>query len=114
MNRIVIIGPAGAGKSKLARQLGEILQIEVIHLDSLFWQDDWKKIPRGRQREIQQQFVQKATWIMDGSYHATLGSRIKAADTVIFLDMPLFTCIWRVIKRHFTARSRPDLPKRCQ
>jgi adenylate kinase family enzyme len=114
MKKIVIIGSAGAGKSTLARQLGDILQIEVIHLDSLFWRTGWKKISRGKQKEIQRRLVRKESWIMDGSYHATLDSRINAADTVIFLDMPLLLCIWRVIIRHFTARSRPDLPRRCQ
>jgi adenylate kinase family enzyme len=114
MKRIVIIGSAGAGKSTLARQLGEILQIEVIHLDSLFWRTGWKKAPRRKQIAIQRQLVQKDVWIMDGNYHGTLGSRIHEADTVIFLDMPLLLCIRRVIIRHFTARSRPDLPRRCQ
>jgi adenylate kinase family enzyme len=114
MNRIVIIGSAGAGKSTLACQLGDILRVKVIHLDSLFWQAGWKKMTKGKQREIQQQLVREDAWIMDGTYHATLGSRIKAADTVIFLDMPLPTCIWRVVKRHFTKWSRPDLPRQCR
>ncbi|HZU00370.1 MAG TPA: hypothetical protein VFA10_11940 [Ktedonobacteraceae bacterium] len=114
MKKTVIIGSAGAGKSTFARQLGDILQIEVIHLDNLFWRTGWKKISRGKQKEIQRRLVRRESWIMDGSYHTTLGSRIKAADTVIFLDMPLLVCIWGVIIRHFTAPSRPDLPERCQ
>lgn len=114
MKRIVIIGSSGAGKSTLARQLGELLHIEVIHLDSLFWRTGWKKVPRKKQTAIQRQLVQKAAWIMDGSYHNTLGGRINAADTVIFLDMPFLLCICRVIKRHFTTQPRPDLHRRCQ
>lgn len=114
MNRIVIIGPSGAGKSTLARQLGELLQIEVIHLDSLFWRTGWQKVSSKKQEAIQRQFVPKATWIIDGSYHDTLDGRIDEADTVIFLDMPLLLCIMRVIIRHFTTPWRPDLPRRCQ
>jgi adenylate kinase family enzyme len=36
MKRILIIGSGGAGKSTLARHLGEILNIEIFHLDKLY------------------------------------------------------------------------------
>lgn len=114
MKKIIIIGSPGSGKSTLARALGDILQIEVIHLDSLFWQTGWKKTSREEQIAIQGRLVQKETWIMDGSYHDTLGIRLSAADAVIFLDMPRFLCLWRVVKRHYTERSRPDLPEQCR
>jgi adenylate kinase family enzyme len=114
MNKIMIIGPPGAGKSTLAHELGEILQIEVIHLDRLFWQNGWKEKPEKKWIQYQFQLVQKDAWIMDGSYHGTLDIRLIEADTIIFLDMPRLLCLWRVVKRHFTAPLRPDLPKQCR
>ncbi len=52
MKKIVIIGSAGAGKSTLARELGKILGIEVVHLDLYFWRSDWHEIPRNERVKI--------------------------------------------------------------
>ena len=50
-------------------------------------------------------------WVMDGNYGSTMEERIKAADTVVFLDMPRLLCIYRVLKRWSTYRNttRPDM-----
>ncbi|HVB61450.1 MAG TPA: AAA family ATPase [Ktedonobacteraceae bacterium] len=113
MRKIAIIGSSGAGKTTLARELGEILQIEVIHLDRFFWRKNWTKKEADRTRKKQKRSIQKYAWIMDGSYHDTLELRLKAADTVIFLDMPRLLCVWRVITRHFSRSPRPDLQPKC-
>ena len=46
MEKIVIIGSPGAGKSTFARKLGSILKIKVVHLDRVFWQPGWKEKPK--------------------------------------------------------------------
>lgn len=43
--RIMIIRSGGAGKSTLARSLGEKLNIRVIHLDTLLWKPNWYQVP---------------------------------------------------------------------
>lgn len=113
MNRIMIIGPPGAGKTTLARELGDILDIEVIHLDRYFWHEGWEKaksVSMSKWEKQQHAFMSRDSWIIDGSYHDTLDSRVSGADIIIFLDMPRLLCIWRVIKRHFSQSLRPDLP----
>ena len=67
MKRIAIIGSSGAGKSKLAQQLGILLVLPVIHLDTLFWQAGWIETPRDKWNTIQEQLIQQETWIMDGN-----------------------------------------------
>ncbi|WP_343388145.1 hypothetical protein [Candidatus Amarobacter glycogenicus] len=41
MKRVLIIGSGGAGKSTLARHLGEISGLPVIHLDAEHWRPGW-------------------------------------------------------------------------
>ena len=115
MSKIVIIGSPGAGKSTLARQLGAILKIDVIHLDRLFWEPKWKEKPREERREILRDLVQKERWIIEGTYLDTADIRVNAADTIIFLDISASLCFWRVLNRYLKYRrvQRPDLPEGC-
>lgn len=116
MKKIVVIGSSGAGKSTFAQALGEILNIEVLHLDRYFWRSGWKEYPREERIRIQQELVRgKEQWIMEGSYISSADGRLDAADTIIFLDMPRLLCLWRAIKRHITTyrQYRLDLPDGC-
>ena len=68
MERILILGSAGSGKSTLARQLGERLQIEVIHLDRYWWRSGWQMTPQEVFLEKVLAFIEGERWIMDGNY----------------------------------------------
>lgn len=53
---------------------------------------------------------------MDGNYSGTLEPRLAACDTVIFLDLPPLTCMWRVVRRavKYRNQTRPDMANGCQ
>jgi adenylate kinase family enzyme len=116
--RIALLGCIGAGKSTLARTLGELLHLEVIHLDRLWWQGSGYRIV-GRKtadahgmdpqafRQLQEELAAKDRWIIDGG-RADLGVRLARADSVIFLDLPRPTCMWRIVRR--TGSPRSDYP----
>lgn len=112
MEKIVIIGSTGGGKSTLARKLGSILDIKVVHLDRIFWQHGWKEKPRDTRIDIMQNLVREKRWIIEGTYLGSSEPRLNAADTIIFLDIPLLLCLWRLMKRHREYRRRPrrDIP----
>lgn len=111
--KIMIIGSGGAGKSTLAKNLGKKLDIEVYHLDTLFWEPNWHQVPKNQQRTIQNKIVQKEEWIIDGNYGGTMAIRFQSADTIIFMDIPRIICVYRAIKRSFQYRnkSRSDMVK---
>jgi adenylate kinase family enzyme len=115
MRKVLVIGSAGAGKSTFARRLGETLRIEVIHLDALYWKPDWTETPKAEWLETVGELVRRDAWIMDGNYSGTFDLRLKACDTLIFLDLPRLVCLWRVMKRllRYYRRTRPDMAAGC-
>lgn len=115
MKKIIIIGSGGAGKSTLARQLGEILKIEVLHLDKLYWQSGWEKPSEDEWQNKVEELLKKDSWIMDGNFGGTMELRLKYCDTAIFLDLPPSICLYRVIKRRLKYRNtnRPDMTEGC-
>ena len=115
MERIMIIGCGGAGKSTLARQLGEITGLPVVHLDKLFWHPGWAESTKDEIDAKILEEMQKPQWILDGNYNRTLPKRLEYCDTVIYLDFGRFACLMGVVKRVLTTYGtvRPDMAEGC-
>jgi adenylate kinase family enzyme len=99
VDRIAIIGCGGSGKSHLARQLGAMLGITPVHLDTLYYDKDWNPLPPEEFASLQAELVSPRRWVIDGNYASSLPIRLAAADTVIFLDLPARTCLGGIVQR---------------
>jgi len=114
--RIIVMGSSGSGKSTLARQLGERLDLPVVHMDTLSWQPGWVETPKD---ELEQAILIAAAqpkWVIEGNYQKWgLDERLARADTVILLDLNRFTCLYRAFKRRvmYHGRSRPCMTQGC-
>ncbi len=101
MQRVVIVGPGASGKSTLAGQLGAITGLPVVQLDQMFWRPGLSATPRDQWLEMQKRLVAEEKWILDGDLgpYDAVDVRLRAADTVIFLDFSVTRCAWRAARR---------------
>jgi adenylate kinase family enzyme len=107
VQRVLVLGRGGSGKSTFALQLSAVSGLPVIELDSQFWQPDLQPLPAEAWSARQQQLVIADAWIMDGDLgpYDVLGPRLRRADTIIVLDFALWRCAWRSFRR---GRERAD------
>ncbi len=106
MKRIAILGRGGAGKSALAQELSYTLDLPVIELDSIFWQPGLR--PTTDWPEIERKLIERDRWIIDGDlgpYDTGLQRRLRAADTIVVLDFPLWRCVWQALRRSPETRE---------
>jgi adenylate kinase family enzyme len=116
MRRIVVIGNAGGGKSRLCSQLGIVLGIEVFPVDVIQWEPGWVRIDQVDFQRAHDEILMRESWIIDGwGPWEEIEKRFKLADTIIYIDLPLYIHYWWSIKRQFMCifRERPDGPPGC-
>jgi adenylate kinase family enzyme len=101
MERIVVVGCGGSGKTVVARHIAEALDLPVVHLDGLYYDADWNILPTDEFAARQRDLVAQPRWVIDGNYASTLPIRLAAADTVVFLDLSPLACLWGIARRRW-------------
>lgn len=105
--KIIVIGCPGAGKSTFSRKLHNATQIELFHLDALYWNKDCTHITREKLIAKQKEIFKLDSYIIDGNFKSTLEMRIKEADVVFLFDLPTEACIEGARNR---KGNRPEMP----
>lgn len=108
MKKILVIGCPGSGKSTFSRALHQKTGLPLYHLDNLYWNADRTTVEKSLFLSRLNCALQEDRWIIDGNYASTMELRIRACDTVIFLDYPTALCLEGVRQRAGTPRS--DIP----
>ena len=98
-HRIALVGPPGAGKSHLGLVLAARTGLPLVHIDQEFWRAGWVAIADSEWAQRHSVLIAEPAWIIDGNYAGTLPARVAAADLIIFLDFPLWRCLWGVTRR---------------
>lgn len=114
MERVVVTGPAGAGKSELARRLGDRLGLPVLHLDTLFWKPGWEPTPQEEWEALQRRELAAEAWIADAQYDDVLPDWVRVADAVVLVEASPVRCLWRLGRRRLNRAGSAGMPSGTQ
>ena len=108
MQKILVIGCPGAGKSTLARSLRDRTGLPLVYLDCLWHRPDGSHVTREAFDRALQEQLARPEWIIDGNYLRTMEPRMAACDTIFLMDYPLEVCLAGAQSRVGTRHE--DLP----
>ena len=109
LNRILVVGTTGSGKTTMASRLAAKLDIPHTELDSLNWGPDWTMRPNEEFRALVDQASNGDRWVIDGNYSRIRDITWPRADTIVWLDYSLPRVLWRLwwrtIRRTLTQQD---------
>lgn len=108
MEKVIIIGCPGSGKTTFAEKLQKCTGIPLYYLDAIWHKPDKTHIPREEFDERIQEIFATPEWIIDGNYNRTIEMRLKECDTVFLFDLPTEVCVQGARER--IGKGRYDLP----
>lgn len=108
MQKVIIIGCPGSGKTTFAEKLNRITGLPLYYLDAIWHKPDKTHIQREDFDKRISEIFSTSEWIIDGNYNRTIEERLRQCDTVFLFDLPTEVCIRGATDR--LGKDRYDLP----
>lgn len=116
MTRVMVIGNAGGGKSRLSRRLSAVHGLPYHAIDMIQWRPNWVPTPESEFGKCHEAILSKPRWLIDGyGSWPSVERRLEAADTIILVDLPIRVHFWWATKRQIASLffGREDGPEGC-
>ncbi len=108
MQKVIVIGCPGSGKTTFAERLNKITGLPLYYLDAIWHKPDKTHVSREDFDKTIFEIFNTSEWIIDGNYNRTIETRLQQCDTVFLFDLPTEVCIQGATDR--LGKGRYDLP----
>jgi adenylate kinase family enzyme len=108
MEKVAVFGNTGGGKSTLSKKIAEIASLPLYALDKIQFRSGGAQVPNADYLRAHQEILARDRWVIDGfGSMETMWQRLDVADTLVYVDLPLYVHFWWVTKRALTASVKP-------
>jgi adenylate kinase family enzyme len=108
MEKVAVFGNTGGGKSTLSKKIADIAGLPLYALDKIQFRTGGDRVPNEDFLRAHQEILAHDRWVIDGfGSMETIWQRLDLADTLIYIDLPLYVHFWWVTKRALAAITNP-------
>ena len=101
VKKILVIGCSGVGKSTFAAQISRKTDLPFTPTDPFYWKPNWQLNPIENVIELVDVATQQNAWVLDGNFDDWRGIVWQRADTIVWLEYPLWRILFQVFTRNF-------------
>src|SRR5579875_3422691 len=101
MQRVLVMGCSGSGKSTFALALARKLDLPFVSIDRIYWQPGWREPNLDEFSSKMTLEAEKPAWVMDGNYMTRGAGELRRAraDAAFWFDLPRWIYMTSIIVR---------------
>lgn len=110
MERIIIFGNSGSGKSSLAKTLSERYKAKHLDLDTITWKADQPGVRASfeESKDALMRFIEESdSWVIEGCYSDLLKEAARYSTEMIFLNPGIDACVENCKARPWEPHKYP-------
>ena len=100
MKKVLVIGCSGVGKTTLAARVSQKTGLPFTATDPFYWRAHWQLASTESVVHSVDEATRRPAWVLDGNFDGQRELVWRRADTIVWLDYPLWRVLPQVVTRN--------------